>query len=1609
MVTIALAPAATRRSTQATSPRDVPNEIIIKFRETAASAFEKQLGRGRRASEFTISEELDELNARHAVREIKPLFTDFKKNRQRLKALLRKEKSLLTRKEKRILRRLKRAPKDAKVPDLSRIYKIQVGPTHGRSLEEVVEAYKDNHDVEYAHLNYIVSICAEPNDSLYPLQWPLNNTGQKYPPVDHSGTSDCDIDAPEAWDVNTGSSEVVVAVIDSGVDYTHRDIDDNMWVNEAELAGTEDVDDDENGYIDDIYGYDFINTDSDPNDDYGHGTHCSGIIAAEGNNGLDIAGVCWNGGIMALKFINHLGEGSVAAATEAFYYAVENGADVISNSWSVPGVYINECESLQEAIEYANSQGVVMVAAAGNDGWEFPVLPAYYEHVISVAATDSNDQKAWFSNYGNCVDIAAPGVDVLSLLVSGMSVGEVYDDYMTVASGTSMACPHVAGACALILSNCPDIQVDVLEQVLLESIDQISPGTCTSGRLNIYKALAGLSAGVVRLDRDAYSCSAMPVRIYVRDLDLIGEETQEVILTTSGGDSETVTLNETSPLSGVFVGIISTNTYEPNTGDGFVQVSHGETITVMYEDIDDGTGNPVTVEDTAAIDCVAPVISNVQVEIRGITAKITFETDEPTTGQVRCGLECGGSYIIIGEDLTLTTTHSILLLDLASEMDYYFVVDANDAAGNQTTDDNGSICYLFTTSTPFMLCVPSEFPTIQAAIDEAWDGYGDTVLVADGTYTGPGNRDIDFKGKALTVKSESGPENCIIDCQASSSDKHRGFKFHRGEGPDSILNGFTITNGYGPEEQIGYIRSVGGAIYCKESSPRIANCIIRGNESDYNGGGIYADNLSEPFDYSKPMVIDCTISGNHSTFGSALCSCNGPISNCTITCNSGGAALYACRGPIDNCTIAGNSGGGLRGCFGPISNCTISGNSAGSGGGLSHCWGPISNCIISGNSASSEGGGLSHCNYGPISNCLIIGNSTAGSKGGGGLHECNAEIINCTIAGNSAGRGGGIYDTASTTIPWLWPKPPHTTPITNCILWDNEATTGPQIYLNNRGSLDVSYSDVQGGQGDVYIGYQSYLDWRSGNIDADPCFVTGPSGDYYLSQIGAGQTGNSPCIDAGSDLAANLEMGFYTTRTDRVIDNSVIDMGYHYSGDVLPISDIHVDGIVNFVDFAILALQWQQAPGNPSSDIAPDCCNGVVDINDLACLVDNWLWIEEAPDKVTGQNPPHEANDVNPNADISWDQIYNARSYDVYFGTDFNDVNKGTDDTLKENQAEIAYEPGSLDYETTYYWRIDAKNTGGATKGDVWRFTTSDGKAFNPVPLDGATDVDPNVTLGWSAAEYANSHSVYFGTDFTDVNNGTGGTFKGNQKEKTHALGVLELDTTCYWRIDEVTDSDTYKGDIWSFTTRRQTSAYLVNWYKFEEGSGDTVYDSVGTNHGTLYGPPDWVSGEIGNYALDLDGNGDYVRFLTGADAFNSSFSIVAWIHPRVKDCQDVFSEWECGVTRKAIRIRIYSNGRLMFSFFNDDLNTEAGSIPFDLWSHIVCTYDYDSDTSSIYIDGFLNVTGNQGPYEGLIFSSWIGKSWGSEYFDGIVDEVMIFDRALSPGEIEQIYQDGLN
>jgi len=284
------------------------------------------------------------------------------------------------------------------------------------SVETALEYYRGNPDVAYAEPNYIRYLKATtPNDPFFSNLWGLHNTGQSVNGT--SGTAGADMDGPEAWDVAQGSNTFVIAVIDTGVDYNHPDLSGNIWANPGEVAGNG-LDDDQNGYVDDLRGWDFVDDDNDPMDVVGHGTHVAGTIAAVGNNNIGVTGVCWQAKIMPVRALDAFGAGTDADIIAAIGYAVTKGAKVINASFGGP----DYSQAQYDALSNANSAGVLFVVAAGNEGTNNDTTPSYpasynLPNIISVAATDQNDNLSNFSNYGaTSVHVAAPGENIYSTL-----------------------------------------------------------------------------------------------------------------------------------------------------------------------------------------------------------------------------------------------------------------------------------------------------------------------------------------------------------------------------------------------------------------------------------------------------------------------------------------------------------------------------------------------------------------------------------------------------------------------------------------------------------------------------------------------------------------------------------------------------------------------------------------------------------------------------------------------------------------------------------------------------------------------------------------------------------------------------------------------------------------------------------------------------------------------------------------------------------------------------------------------------------------------------------------------------------------------------------------
>ena len=364
--------------------------------------------------------------------------------------------------------------------------------------EEVLAALRASGLVGYAEPDYRMKALIEPNDFRFydGSQWNLKNTGV------YGGTVGADIDAPDAWDLRNSAAGVIVAVVDTGIRLTHEDLRGNLWTNPGETGldaaghdkATNGIDDDGDGYIDDVHGINAITGSGNPNDDYGHGTHVAGIIGATGNNSVGIAGVAWRVQLMALKSLDATGEGTISDAIECLDYARAHGAKIVNASW---GSYQFTSQALRDAISNLRDAGIIFVAACGNssaDNDANPLFPASYEfdNIISVAASTRTDNAASFTNWGHTtVDLAAPGATVFSTW-NGADNDYRYND------GTSMAAPHVAGAAALIWALNPALTYRQVIAAILANTDPLpdfAGKTVTGGRLNLALALSAVVPG----------------------------------------------------------------------------------------------------------------------------------------------------------------------------------------------------------------------------------------------------------------------------------------------------------------------------------------------------------------------------------------------------------------------------------------------------------------------------------------------------------------------------------------------------------------------------------------------------------------------------------------------------------------------------------------------------------------------------------------------------------------------------------------------------------------------------------------------------------------------------------------------------------------------------------------------------------------------------------------------------------------------------------------------------------------------------------------------------------------------------------------------------------
>lgn len=466
----------------------IPGEIIVKFK----TPIDELSGQASSASFDTLEDEtsrsFSDLNRSRTPRKLQNIDSKYKINQiEKIHPAAESPKTdlqeLKTRFKAEIASGEKTIDEKAYLAyNLSTTYKITFSPD--APVEGIINDLTSDTEVEYAEPNYLTDVIYTPNDPLYPMgpnrlnQWYLENPGRNTNINAPAHKIDADIDASSAWDITKGSPSIVIGIIDTGIDYTHPDLGGKFGPAYKVMGG-----------------YDFANSDTDPMDDHGHGTHVAGIVAATGNNSAGISGTCPDCRLMALKTNGSGGTGSYAKLARAVTYAADNGVKILNISLGGPA-YSNY---LNEAIQSAYASGVVIVAAAGNNGNTQTLYPAAHQNVIAVANLEATDIKANGSNYGSRIDISAPGSSILSTAMTGLSCGTSYHESgiqrYSYCGGTSMASPVVAGVVGLMRSNNPSLSAPFIKtkiKATADNIDNENPeyiGMLGAGRINAYKAL----------------------------------------------------------------------------------------------------------------------------------------------------------------------------------------------------------------------------------------------------------------------------------------------------------------------------------------------------------------------------------------------------------------------------------------------------------------------------------------------------------------------------------------------------------------------------------------------------------------------------------------------------------------------------------------------------------------------------------------------------------------------------------------------------------------------------------------------------------------------------------------------------------------------------------------------------------------------------------------------------------------------------------------------------------------------------------------------------------------------------------------------------------------
>ena len=984
-----------------------------------------------------------------------------------------------------------------------------------------------------------------PNDPMLDLLWGVRNTGQT------GGTTNADIRATEAWDTWTGSSNVLVAIIDTGVDYAHSDLAGNIWINPQETGSlaTNGIDDDGNGLTDDFRGWDFYNGDNNPIDDNDHGTHCAGVIGAVGDNAEGVAGVCWDVSLVGLKVFSsdgspdwsyYHGYAYLSDTIDATYYATDLGARVINNSWglSTSDIHGGDLALLTEAIEYANSNGVLYVAAAGNnardndsDYWrEYPASLSC-SNIIAVAASTDDDGLASFSSYGHTkVDLAAPGEAICST---------IRDNRYGTMDGTSMSAPYVAGAAALLWSCNPALTAPQVKAALLDNVDTnaaFAGKMVSGGRLNVARSLSSVSR--LHFDSPRYFGNSWAT-LTMADMALTNSLPQAIAITSGIGDAESLLLHETAVASGVFTNrlYIQLNG-TANPGNGLIEATDGTQIIATYTN----ATLLITNMTTAVVNHGLSITISTPSQYVPLSTE-SFQVEGINNGNVLVSMVVSNEATGSSHGFTGTNGWTAPSVSVTNGVNTIWVSGTNaygsaDSAFVTITRVGpvGVTNFVSLSGTHVWPYTSWETAStsIHAAVEAAFEG--NSVVITNGTY--PLSSEVSVN-RGITIRGVGDRDVVLVDGQDST---RCFFVNHANASVESItMQGGNATDGAGA--------------YC--AAGIISNCVVRDSSATL-GGGVYCT-LSGHVDSSL-------LSDNSATYGGGgYCAIGGTLANCDIVDNDasgGGGGIFMGLGAAiwDSLVVSNDAvqGGGLWLQNAAVADaCRIVNNTAIRGAGAHVSGGGLSGCNVASNSTRYNwrytidgGGGIYLEDGGSIEACKVIGNH-AETKGGGILFDGSSETVlvrNCLIAGNVAGSdmilrefGGG-----ASTGGGIWGK--WACDVENCTIaansaWDSAGgvdITGSQCSFSNT----IVYHNVSLEYGNYRGGAYSHCNTMPlppglGNVTNDPLFVSQNFGDYRLSP-------ESHCIDAGQNagwMFASQDLAGKDRISDSVVDIGAYELG----------------------------------------------------------------------------------------------------------------------------------------------------------------------------------------------------------------------------------------------------------------------------------------------------------------------------------------------------------------------------------------------------------------------------------------------------------------------------------